>query len=73
MSGISYTKPGIMCKALFQRNIFNFWYAPNFLRIAGENHITTVIKWWVHSHACNTAGGGDEIVGAITLFYNRGE
>ena len=25
-------------------NIFNYWYAPNFVRIAGEYHTTTMFK-----------------------------
>ena len=52
-------------------NILNYWYAPNFVRIAGEYHITTMFQWQVRSHACNAAGRAT--MGASAPFYNRGE
>ena len=51
-----------------KRDIFNYWCAPNFARIADEYHITTMLKWWARSHASTAVGGANRPWGRLLHF-----
>ena len=54
-----------------KRNIFSYWYASNFVHIAGEYHISTMDGGSVPMHVMQLVGRIDHEANAP--FYNRGK